>query len=216
MDTGNCVTCVLGYALSNSSCLSWATLNPQCLKFDNSNGNCLNCANRYFIDTIFMCSKVSSLCNTYEMSSGMCLSCISGYVYLNSSCISAALLNPNCLTFNNITCIICKDRFFFGVEGNCTAVSALCTTYNMSTGMCSGCVTGYQMFNNNSECISALVISGNVWCTFFNVKICTWCTSKYYIGPNGTCTLANVQCKTYDMNTGDCTSCNTGWATLTD
>jgi hypothetical protein len=51
----------------------------------------------------------------------------------------------------------------------------------------------------------------NPYCTSFSGSTCTNCSSGYYIGTNGICTVANALCATYSMTTGACLSCPAGY-----
>jgi hypothetical protein len=208
--SGQCSACITGYLLfSNGTCISAAVYNPNCLAFNRT--VCTNCINGYFIGANGICSLVSVLCNTYSMSTGFCLSCVSGYVLvINGSCLTVASQNPNCLTFNNTICLRCRHMFYIGANGNCSAVGSCCTTYNMTTGACSGCLFGYILFNGG--CAAPMATFNNPWCFVFDNSVCLSCNSRYYIGTNGICTAANPQCQTYNMSTGSCTSCFSGWA----
>jgi hypothetical protein len=48
-------------------------------------------------------------------------------------------------------------------------------------------------------------------CYSFTGSQCTVCSTRYYFGPGGLCTLVNPNCYTYDNFTGSCTSCYSGY-----
>lgn len=176
-----------------------------------SNGICYTCVQGYSVlnGSCLSWYVLYPYCSNFSML-GDCTKCVYGYCLINISCISAAVLNPNCASFNDTVCLICKDRYYIGNDGNCTKVSDLCTTYNISTGVCTGCVIDSLLIVQ--LCVSLKRVTNNPWCNQFNATGCISCMSRYYIGVNGICTVVTLPCLTYDMFTGYCLACWQGYA----
>jgi hypothetical protein len=127
---------------------------------------------------------------------------------LDANCIAAAILNPNCISFNNTVCTYCKDRYYIGTNGNCTLVSSICSTYDMFTGNCIQCIQGYSMQNGN--CLSKYTL--NPQCNSFDSDTnCLNCSNGYFLGTNTFCTQVNILCGTYEMTSGICKTCINGY-----
>jgi hypothetical protein len=198
----------------------------------------LVCQNGYFINNIGICIALISDCLTYDMSSGSCLSCLAGYSMIGTICWSIATINPYCATFSGLICTACNQGYYFQ-NSICVIANPFCQTFDVNTGLCLTCISGYYKSGNlcyiNGVCATSNSISGNcltcpVGYALFNNKCvenkninpycktfasgnntCTACFNGYYIGVNGICTGLNSVCGQYDMSTGECTLCFAGF-----
>lgn len=99
---GNCITCQLGYFISNYNCISYGSLNgsDQNCKTFQSQSFCLQCYNG-FVSIQGLCQSVNPLCNGYDNTTGSCINCYEGYNLMNGSCSlgSQSTIDP-CLATN--------------------------------------------------------------------------------------------------------------------
>lgn len=51
------------------------------------NGQCKVCSDRYYFNSAWKCTNVSTLCRTYNPNSGDCTSCYAGYALEEGVCI---------------------------------------------------------------------------------------------------------------------------------
>ncbi len=149
--SGQCLSCFTGYHLKEGSCIvsqNYATpADPGCKVWEN--GACKQCSKGWAFNLNSVCTVVSDSCKTSE---GLtCTSCYIGYSLVNDSCVfnplnSALPPDVGCSSWNwdNQTCVSCSPYWFFK-EGQCTPVSTLCKTYDLSTGACLSCFLGYSL-----------------------------------------------------------------------
>jgi len=132
----------VGYAISGTTCVALLTVNPWCISFIGL--TCTNCHAGYYIGSSGQCVPANPLCLTYNMTTGACLSCNAGYGLSSGSCVLYSTLNPECYYEVNAVCIECYQGFYINANNNgiCTAVSPLCKSYNMNTGVCTSCYSG--------------------------------------------------------------------------
>jgi hypothetical protein len=84
----------------------------------------------------------------------------------------------------------------------CTGVNPLCKSSDPQTNDCASCYPGYTLSlgkciilgNQDKNCNQTLGLS------------CLSCKDRYYL-LNGICTEVRIQCKTYQITTGYCTTC---------
>lgn len=235
---GRCLSCPPGYTIFNNQCVSIIALNPYCLTF--SGTTCTACVTGYYIGSNGNCVVLSTPCATYVQTSGACLTCPTGYILYGDICWSITLRNPFCSSFTLITCTACNPGFYLN-KGICELGNALCATYDSNTGYCLTCTANNTLQNGlclvnigclttatngsglcltcpaqyalfNGLCISR--ISLNPYCLTFSGVTCTTCQNNYYLGAGGICTALNSLCATYDMQTGACLSCPTGYTLI--
>lgn len=87
-------------------------------------------------------------------------------------------------------------------------VSTLCNTYDPNFGNCLSCYPGYTL--SNSQCIIAQQPSAALNCRNFSNGVCVQCSNRFY-NLNGVCTPVSDYCNTYDLSSGNCTSCYQGF-----
>ena len=165
-NTGKCLTCLSNlYQLNtDGSCtlivvncpqgqyavgLNCVTIPVECLNFDRAIGKCLSCIKGFFVEGgvckrivcpdgqvpsgygIF-CVNVSPLCDVYDSLTGDCLSCKQkGYTVREGRCvqISSGLAG-------------CAEREAVGF-GPCVGADLNCQTFNLITGNCDECKSGF-------------------------------------------------------------------------
>jgi len=94
---------------------------------------------------------------------------------------------------------------YYVFNGSCTFANPLCSTYDMSSGVCLSCYWGFALWG--STCVE--FVSINPYCLSFSGLNCTACQSGYVIN-NGVCTFANPNCASYDI-IGSCLNCSQGY-----
>ena len=90
----------------------------------------------------------------------------------------------------------------------CTPVNPLCNAYNMSSGICITCVTGYVFLSDS--CLSLASLNPN--CLTFSGLMCQKCSPGYYLGFFSACTQVSNTCATYYMSNGSCITCIAGYS----
>ncbi len=133
---------------------------------------------------------MSDLCNTWDATTGDCLTCYGGY----------KISNGGCVIDNGGAGETCPYRSV-KINGQCKAVSDLCSTWDETTADCTSCYGGYKL--NNGYCI---VDNGQGNTT----QDCPPRTVKI----DGQCKAVSDLCKTWSLTTAECLSCYDGY-TLT-
>jgi len=102
MQTGACLDCYAGYALSNNySCVlsvNSTLSDPNCNSF-NSNGVCTKCSSGYYFNSLNICTKIDDNCQSFNIQTLTCLGCYAGYALgTNNQCIKNIqnITDPNC------------------------------------------------------------------------------------------------------------------------
>lgn len=79
----------------------------------------------------------------------------------------------------------------------------------MATGACLSCYPGYAVNTNTGTCVMS---AKDNYCKNFKPDgSCSLCSSRYYLGRDGKCVMANPLCKDYDPYSGGCVSCYQGY-----
>jgi hypothetical protein len=100
------------------------------------------------------CLTQNPLCNTIDTTTGACLSCWSGYFLLSGACVlgntspstAQQTIDPYCASWANGLCSQCANGFYFsGNEGKCKQQDPLCKTFDLSSGNCLSCYSGYTL-----------------------------------------------------------------------
>lgn len=94
-------------------------------------------------------------------------------------------------------------------NGNCIVLNPLCRTSALSTGDCLTCYQGYTLSEGN--CTIPTNYDPN--CAQKSGITCLTCINGFYIS-NNVCERLLKTCATYDMRSGNCTSCNIGFQVL--
>lgn len=221
--SGLCLTCISGYYLRYGACLQ---LNPLCTSYD-ANWNCLTCfsgyqvygntcvpntycltwvggvctacQDRYYFGYNGICTLANPNCATFNPNNGYCITCVYGYTYASNTCY----YNQYCITWATGTCTACQAGYYFGYNGICTLANPNCPTFNVLNGDCYTCIAGWQI--SGKTCIQ------NQFCATWNSSVCVGCQVGYYFGVGGICTIADVNCLSFNSITGYCYLCNPGW-----
>jgi hypothetical protein len=223
--TGGCTTCYMGYSLSGTVCVlgtadyySPASVIPNCNQYGGA-GLCSQCAYRYY-NLNGYCQPVNNLCNTWD-TFGNCLTCYAGYSIVSGSCVIGApnYYNsypsvPNCGQFGIAGgCVTCLNGYYLA-NGVCQKINSLCNTWSPHSGVCTSCVSKYQLVGKN--CVLGITGGpGN-----YNVMNCArmgpngscqQCSNRYYLF-NGFCNSVSPLCNAWQPNSGACTSCFNGYS----
>lgn len=201
---GNCLTCYNGYTLSGTTCVVKAA-DPNCKEY--MKGECSKCSNGYFIKA-GKCTQVSNLCAKFDPVTGDCTECYNGYL-LNSGKCELSTIDSHCKSFKDGVCQVCVSGYFLSSAANkgCIPLNPLCRVSNQTDGSCLMCYGGYTL-TSNGLCIVPTCTDPN--CAQKSGAQCLSCNDRYYL-EQGVCTAVNPQCYTYEMSTGRCTNCFTGF-----
>lgn len=91
-NTGACLTCYLGYAISGTTCVVSNNPNPNpnvipnCKRMSSSGTLCIECYPRYYLNSQ-SCLAVNPQCQTYDSYTGACLTCYLGYAISGTTCV---------------------------------------------------------------------------------------------------------------------------------
>ena len=91
-------------------------------------------------------------------------------------------------------------------------VSDQCREWNVDTGACSSCYTGYTL--SNGQCVRDAAFGSNPSnpnCKDFSNGRCNECPFRAYFDANGICQFVNGQCQTWDLQDGHCLTCYNGY-----
>ena len=258
--TGKCLTCLSNlYQLNtDGSCtlivvncpqgqyavgLSCVTIPVECLNFDRALGKCLSCVKGYFVEGgvckrivcpdgqvpsgygIF-CVNISPLCDSYDSISGDCLSCKQkGYAVREGRCVQIGSGLAGC-----------AEREALGF-GPCVGADLNCQTFNLVTGNCDECKTGFFLdftghcvlsakcgagqWSVNGECLAfpdnCLTVDGVGLCTLCvndNYRLqqgqCVFfksCQPQQFLNSAGQCVDVSTSCATFNPSSGLCVTC---------
>lgn len=135
-----------------------------------------------------------------------CNACNAGYYWNYLRCVA----NPiYCEIANNDgACTKCMPKYEL-TKGFCVVPIANCLDYAISNtnSTCAVCQFNFQLRNGSCQSLGPLK---DIFCIQFNGNNCINCSSRYYVS-NGRCVPVNPNCKTYNMNTGDCIDCYAGY-----
>jgi hypothetical protein len=125
------------------------------------------------------------------------------------------IVNYGCKSYakDGTTCIVCSERFYMeSSTGICQPVSSTCNTYNPTNGNCLTCYSGYFLADVICAFGSSPSTSSNYnpYCLKVVNEKCTQCSMGFYL-LNGTCTMVNPLCKTFDYTALACTNCYSGY-----
>lgn len=128
---GNCLTCYLGYAVVNGSCVfvTETVSDAGCKQWDWSNKVCKACSEKYVFNSNGLCVSVSDQCRTHN-DAGFCTSCYRGYDLVNTLDNNSVVTAVNCnlspsntvgpsdlgckiWNWENSTCLECSFGWFF-------------------------------------------------------------------------------------------------------
>lgn len=219
--TGNCLTCYIGYDLSNGSCIFSPSNNAKptdggCANWDWKNAVCIACSTNWVFNANGICVTVNDQCRTSDKT-GACTGCYKGYDLQNGTCVfstsnTAHVSDAGCKTWDwtNNTCLTCSQRWVL-LNGKCVEVSTQCQDYNSSTGACVSCYLGYDLVNGS--CVfspSNNAQPTDLGCKTWANGTCKECSAFFAFNSNGVCTAVSDQCKTYSGLS--CTSCYNGYS----
>jgi hypothetical protein len=258
--SGACLTCVSNlYRLNpDGTCTLIVVVCPQgqyavgldcitvpvdCLNFDTVLGKCLACVQGYFVQNgtcqrivcpagqvpskygIF-CVNVSALCATFDALSGDCLSCAnSNHAVRNGKCeqIGSPLAG-------------CQERQALGF-GPCVGADLNCQAFNLVTGDCDTCSSGFYL-DYTGHCASSSSCGFGQWSvngeclnlpdnclTVDSIGLCTQCIStdfrveqgqcvyfktcsgQQYLNTGGQCVSVSPDCASWNPSNGQCVTC---------
>lgn len=212
--TGACLSCYSGFKISGSQCVQDnSTLDQNCA---NWNGTvCAQCAFGSYFDINHVCQIVDPLCATFNSTNGNCLTCYSSYILKGGKCVkdtNNSVTDPFCANFQNGICLSCSKGYYFYADGECSAVSSLCKTYDAINGNCLSCFAGFSL--SGYLCVPSNDTTRDPNCQSFanNTNACLACSSGYFFNVNGICALANPLCRTWNSSNGNCLTCYSGYA----
>ena len=83
-------------------------------------------------------------------------------------------------------------------------------TYDPNNGVCTSCYPGFEV-SAFGGCIKSEALEIDPNCKTFRNDVCTECAKGAIFNPFGACVIVNPSCKTYNEETGACTSCFAGF-----
>jgi proprotein convertase subtilisin/kexin type 5 len=96
----------------------------------------------------------------------------------------------------------------------CTAVNSQCKDYNISTGECTSCFTGY-IINNKGQCIIAEINDTNCKNRDSITGKCINCYSGFFFSQQySKCIPLNPLCRGSNLTDGSCLTCYPGYAII--
>lgn len=116
--------------------------------------------------------------------------------------------DPNCRNSKDGVCVQCSGGFFLK-DNVCRQVSPQCRTFNAQSGACTTCYAGYSL--KGPDCVPATAETIETNCKSYVNNECTEC-SKGYVLRGSNCIQVSPLCRTFNENTGFCTSCYAGYA----
>ena len=184
---------------------------PNCNQFVPGSNRCIRCATRYYINNQSgLCTAISGQCSSYNQVTGACEGCYPGFLFMNGECyvqVSAtASGDPNCKVPAGNTCQTCYQGYFVS-NGVCVAANPLCASIDYY-GNCLSCYAGYALSQGNCVITGSAGAPPN--CANFTNGRCVRCAQGSFFS-NGNCVSVSPLCRTYDNNTGVCTSCYDGY-----
>lgn len=210
---GNCLSCYAGYTLTGGSCVAVPLVadNSQpadvlCARWSGS--TCLQCSkSSYSVNGV--CTQSDPLCKTFDSTNGACTSCYNGYLLQGGACEQdkSGPADPLCAQWSGIVCQKCATFAYFN-NGVCTQVSPQCRTFDSNNGACQSCYNGYLL--QAGQCVLDTSAPTDLLCAKWQGAVCQQCSATAYF-QNGVCTQSNPQCKTFNSNSGACTSCYNGY-----
>jgi hypothetical protein len=211
--SGACLTCYQGYEVRNNTCAlaSSPSSDPHCLTFLPS-GLCLACYASFY-PSAGVCKQVNPLCRTANLTDGLCLSCYPGYALSAGSCVIPSLYSqqaqdPYCLTFEGEQCSRCRQGYFPSL-GVCALVDPQCQIFDYANSRCSQCYNGYELTEAGCGVQAQALIA---FCEALDSpSSCRKCMQGYYRQAPATCAPVSILCNGYDMTTGLCLGCMTGY-----
>lgn len=211
---GNCLSCYDSFELFGGNCLksNQSISDPNCAEF--LQGICAKCSAGFFFKDDGMCGLVNSNCKTFDAVSGNCLTCYLGFSLSGGSCVagnsSSSAIDPNCAAFAAGACVRCSRNFYFGANGACVAVNPLCQTFDPSNGNCLSCYQSYVL--SSGSCVPDVNgTNSDPNCASWLSGICASCATRTFMNSMGLCENVNINCNTYNIDNGQCTSCYAGF-----
>ena len=204
---GACTGCYQSFALQNGACVPNANnslTDPNCASFLGT--VCVACGVRTFMNNSGLCQPISVNCNTYNNLNGQCTSCYPGFNLQTGVC-SASTSPSSCSKFNNDgTCAQCGGGSYLN-NGACVPVDLNCAYFDLASKTCFTCYSGYSVLGGVCQIssVSSTYQVNNCY-AYDQFNKCINCFTGFYLTAN-TCQAVSVFCKSYDGNTGLCTSC---------
>lgn len=198
-NSGACLSCWSGYTLDKANCVvsqaASPSADPYCINYNN--GVCTQCsAGYYYHGRDIICKQLDPLCKTSDMSNGNCQSCYPGYS-LNQlwKCEVAQVIQiANCNTVQNGVCTECLPGYWSN-NGQCSAVSILCASYDSMNGQCTSCVDKHYL--QNGECVYPAIWDDN--CINYTNAYCSLCKPGLYLSiPSYTCQYIDPSCTRFN------------------
>lgn len=150
-------------------------------------------------------------CRLYNVNNGECTGCYDGYKLNKQRCEKdeTAISDTNCAEWRNGKCIKCSFGSFFGSNGVCKLVDALCSTWSEATGDCTSCYPSFEL--NSGKCIPSKNQNLDPNCAKFARNECVQCSKGFYFNSDKLCTQVDPLCASFDSKSGQCFNCYIGY-----
>ena len=204
-----CTACYDGYRVENGECVLDENSAPPaggdgfeekdgCHSHDEA-GNCLQCSFRYWMDEEGNCHQVDDQCESWNLENGHCTGCYHHYTLdeVEGKCHRDEQDPPaagegevpdgcHSYDFENAQCMECSFRYYWHSDDQeCKRVSDQCREWNLE-GKCTDCYHGYELVDG--ECIAQ--------------------EGQPPAGGDGSCTVSDPYCHSWDCETGVCEQCS--------
>ncbi len=168
---GNCTVCMQGYTLISGG-LCQLNVDQKCTQYNLLSGKCLACIGGYYLDSNSNCQLIPNNCLAVT-SSGICTGCASNYFLQGGICYKTI---NNCFQYSsNGQCSVCVTNFYLSNQ-LCYPYPSNCNYFNTTINVCTQCIIGYTLINNNC------VIQNNSNCLYnaFGSNYCNTCQVRYF------------------------------------
>ncbi len=211
----NCVLCHDGFWMNTSLTNDRNLCKPKtygCQDYDSNSKKCKVCMPGWTMNTTvngasnlseYFCYFVpDNNCVKYD-ANNICLGCVTNYAVVNNRCV---FWLANCVTMKGNLCEKCIANYQLESTGKCVAIAKILNCASQVDYVCSSCLTGYNLLNN--QCVSAINIPN---CAQINGTVCAKCNSGYYITSDGKCVLIPPIPNCQNQLDFTCQSCLTGY-----
>ncbi|ELP84118.1 hypothetical protein EIN_367530 [Entamoeba invadens IP1] len=196
-----CISCKIGYYLSNAECHQCSEKCTSCIESDTK---CLLCVFGYYQGDNYTCLPSTELiekCDKISIITGGCYQCKEGYYRVGMDCIKCL---SNCSICNTIdTCLSCNLTNYKTQSGNCLPQNSIigCAVEITQNG-CSKCLDGYYTVNNN-ECEKC----NNNCTTCTQHDKCNSCVKNRILFENGICLDISYVLQCIEVLNSKCSKC---------
>ncbi|ELP91752.1 protein serine/threonine kinase, putative [Entamoeba invadens IP1] len=196
-----CISCDIGYYLSNAVCFQCSENCTSCFESDRK---CLTCKYGFYQGKDYTClssTKLIEKCDKISQITGGCYKCNDGYYRVGMDCVECL---SNCSICNTkYMCLTCNSTNYKTTSGKCLPQNSIIGCFSEVTqNGCSKCQDGYYTINNN-ECEKC-----NDNCTTCTQhEKCTFCVKSKILFESGLCLDISYVSKCLEIFDSKCSKC---------